>query len=71
MLDLYTKDNCAACTATKTVLEALGVPYNELELTDSNNLTRVKEWGFKQAPIVDNNGDRWSGFKPEKLAALA
>lgn len=71
MLNLYTKPNCPNCVATKTALQALGVPYNELELTNPDNLTLVKSWGFLAAPVIDNNGDRWSGFRADKLAELA
>jgi glutaredoxin len=73
MLNIYTKTPCPACIATKTALTALGVPYNELELTDPDNLTLVKNKGFRQAPVVHNTvtGEWWSGFNAEKIALLA
>ena len=32
---------------------------------------QFKAEGLMQAPIVEANGERWSGFRPDKLGALA
>lgn len=71
MVILYTKPACIQCDATKITLQANGTEYREEPLTEEANLTLVKSWGFMQAPVIDaGNGNRWSGFRPEKLAQL-
>ena len=70
MIDLYSKEDCIGCLATKTVLEARGVAYNELDITEPGNLAKVRAWGYQQAPVVDTGVETWSGFQLEKLEKL-
>lgn len=71
MVTLYSKPACIQCDATKMTLQANGTAYTVVDIMEPENLTLVKSWGFMQAPVVDaGNGNRWSGFRPEKLAEL-
>ena len=37
----------------------------------SNQLEKVKELGYLQAPVVVTDDEHWSGFRPDKIDALA
>ena len=73
---LYTKANCVQCNATKKALKKKGlvegVDYQAMYVDqDAAALEQLKELGFLQAPVVITETDSWSGFRPDKIAALA
>lgn len=71
---VYSKPNCVQCTMTKTLLDALAVPYVLEDITDPGNLAAVKELGFLAAPVVtvgDSADDMWSGFQPDRIKEIA
>lgn len=71
-ITVYTKPNCVQCNATKRALDKQGLDYDTVDLTqDVNALDRVKEMGFSQAPVVFAGEEAWSGFRPDKIKALA
>lgn len=81
---LWSKPSCVQCTATKRKLTQLGVPFDELDLTEpehADQLAGFKEaYGFASAPIVEldnltlEDGGRevrvWSGFRPDLLEQI-
>lgn len=69
---VYTKTVCPQCIATKRRLDTLGVPYTEINIEhDEKAYKRVVEMGFSAAPVVVAGDDAWSGFRHERLGALA
>lgn len=75
---VYTKPHCVQCTMTKKALDAAGTPYATVDLTeDPTAMDTVLALGHRAAPVVivtDATGttnDHWSGFQPDKIAALA
>lgn len=71
-ITLYTKPNCVQCNATKRALDKQGLDYETVDLTeDVNALDHIKGLGFQQAPVVFAGDDSWSGFRPDKIKALA
>lgn len=69
---VYSKPACVQCTATTRALDAKGISYDVVDLTEDNSaLTRVTELGYRQAPVVEANGEHWSGFRPDMIARLA
>lgn len=73
---LYTKANCVQCKATKKALDKKGliegVDYQTVYVDqDSAALEQLKDLGFLQAPVMITENDAWSGFRPDKIAALA
>lgn len=77
MVEVYSKDDCIQCDATKIMLVEGGVLFVETNMTaDSAAVERVKALGFLQAPVIivtNEHGattDSWSGFRPEKIATL-
>ncbi|WP_394217008.1 glutaredoxin-like protein NrdH [Brachybacterium vulturis] len=69
---VYSKPLCVQCDATKRALNKAGIAYELIDVTeDAEGLATVKSLGYIQAPVVVADGDHWSGFRPEKVKALA
>lgn len=70
---VYTKNHCQPCRATKRRLDDLGVDYVEINVEDDpDTRQRLIDAGFLESPVVyPESGDPWSGFRPDKLAALS
>ncbi|MCT4610961.1 MAG: glutaredoxin-like protein NrdH [Pelagimonas sp.] len=71
-ITVYSKPACVQCTATTRALDAKGINYNVIDLTqDDDAMNTVTELGYRQAPVVIADGDHWSGFRPDMIARLA
>jgi glutaredoxin-like protein NrdH len=69
---LFTKPSCVQCTATYRALDAKGIDYDVVDLSeDAAALEQVKSLGYLQAPVVITDEDHWSGFRPDKIDELA
>lgn len=69
---VYSKPACVQCTATTRALDAKGITYDVVDLSqDDAALNRVTELGYRQAPVVVAGADHWSGFRPDMIARLA
>jgi glutaredoxin-like protein NrdH len=80
---VFTKPSCVQCTATYRALDNRHIDYEIRDVsTDDQALEQVKNLGYLQAPVVlvdgldelDPDGDpedHWSGFRPDKISALA
>lgn len=73
MTTVYTKPNCPDCEKTKSDMDAQGVAYRVVDMfADKVVLKKIKDMGFRKAPVVmTENGDQWSGYKPEKISNLS
>ena len=69
-----TGPDCMRCVLTKRVLTEKGVGFREVDIR-SNDAAReyvVDDLGYTEAPVVVvTEEDHWSGFRPDKLEALA
>ena len=72
-LTVYSKPSCVQCNATYRALDAKGILYNIVDLSESDAaLEYVKELGYSQAPVVVvDDQDHWSGFRPDKIDRIA
>jgi len=71
-ITVYTKPSCVQCNATYRALDSKGIEYRSVDLsTDPNALDVVKAMGYMQAPVVVTDNDHWSGFRPDKIAAIS
>ncbi|ART20633.1 glutaredoxin-like protein NrdH [Corynebacterium striatum] len=71
-ITLYTKPACVQCNATKKALDRAGLEYTSVDVTlDEEARDYVMALGYVQAPVVEANGEHWSGFRPERIKALA
>ncbi len=71
-ITVYSKPNCVQCDATYRNMNKFGIEYDVVDISvDEEALRKVKELGYQQAPVVFANDDHWSGFRPDKIKALA
>lgn len=72
-ITVYTKPDCVQCNATYRALNAVGITYETVDLTESaTSLEHVKALGYLQAPVViTDDGTHWSGFRPDLINELA
>lgn len=71
-ITVYSKPHCVQCDATYRALNKNGLDYEIIDVTeDAEALQTIKALGYVQAPVVFANGDHWSGFRPDKIKALA
>lgn len=71
-ITVYSKPACVQCTATTRALDARGISYDVVDLTeDSAALELVTSLGYRQAPVVIAGQAHWAGFRPDMIGALA
>lgn len=71
-ITVYSKPNCVQCNATYRALDKAGLRYETVDISlDVEALEQVRALGYAQAPVVVAGEDHWSGFRPDKIKALA
>ncbi|MBO9452198.1 glutaredoxin-like protein NrdH [Tropicibacter sp. R16_0] len=71
-ITVYSKPACVQCTATTRALDAKGITYDVVDLTeDDTAMSHVTDLGYRQAPVVVAGTEHWSGFRPDMIAQLA
>lgn len=69
---VYSKPACVQCTATTRALDAKGISYDIVDLTEDDvAMSRVTDLGYRQAPVVITGDNHWSGFRPDMIARLS
>lgn len=71
-ITVFSKPACVQCTATTRALDARGLDYNVIDLTqDDEAMARVTQLGYRQAPVVMAGDRHWAGFRPDMIGQLA
>lgn len=71
-ITVFSKPACVQCDATYRLLKKHNLEYTVVDISvDAQALESVKALGYQQAPVVFADGDHWSGFRPDKIKALA
>ncbi|MFT4109871.1 glutaredoxin-like protein NrdH [Propionicimonas sp.] len=71
-ITVYSKPSCVQCTATYRALDKVGLDYEVVDLaTDERALADLLALGHQQAPVVFADGEYWTGFRPDRIRALA
>ncbi|MFT4124925.1 MAG: redoxin NrdH [Gordonia sp. (in: high G+C Gram-positive bacteria)] len=71
-ITVYTKPACVQCNATYKALDKQGLEYEIVDIsTDDDARDYVMALGYLQAPVVVAGNDHWSGFRPDRIKALA
>ena len=69
---VYTKPACVQCNATYKALDKQGIAYHVVDITEEPGARDyVMALGYLQAPVVVAGKDHWSGFRPDRIKALA
>ncbi|GAB3601051.1 redoxin NrdH [Kineococcus gypseus] len=71
-ITVYSTPSCVQCKATYRALDRKGLPYEVVDVTsDAQALSTVRALGYVQAPVVVSGDEHWSGFRPDRIEALA
>jgi glutaredoxin-like protein NrdH len=71
-ITVYSKPACVQCDATYRALDRKGVEYTVVDMTqDAEALEMVRGLGYLQAPVVVAGDAHWSGFRPDRISAVA
>ncbi|TFB91561.1 glutaredoxin domain-containing protein [Cryobacterium sp. HLT2-28] len=71
-LTVYTLPNCIQCTLTRQALDNAGLHYETVDLVhDQAGADLVTQLGYRSAPVVITDADHWTGFRPDKINAIA
>ncbi|SDM20066.1 ribonucleoside-diphosphate reductase class Ib glutaredoxin subunit [Franzmannia pantelleriensis] len=71
-IEIYSKPACVQCTATYRALDKQGLDYEVIDLSqDPSARETVEGLGYRQLPVVVAGDDHWSGFRPDRIQALA
>lgn len=71
MVTVYGQPGCVQCKRTVKKLDGK-VEFNYIDVSqDEDALAHIKALGYQQVPVVEANGEHWSGYVPDKLANLA
>ena len=71
MITVNSKNNCVQCKMTKRFLDENGVEFKEINIDEQPEfIQHVKDLGFSAAPVIETEGEAFSGFQPSKLKAL-
>ena len=71
-ITVYSKPACVQCTATTRALDARGLDYHLVDLTeDDAAMELVALLGYRQAPVVIAGEAHWAGFRPDMIGRLS
>lgn len=71
-ITVYSKPACVQCTATTRALEAKGLSFEVIDLTENADaMEMVVSMGYRQAPVVVAGDAHWAGFRPDMIGRLA
>ncbi|AVM01289.1 NrdH-redoxin [Gordonia iterans] len=71
-ITVYTKPACVQCNMTYKALDKLGLEYDVVDISiDDEARDYVMALGYLQAPVVVVDDEHWSGFRPERIKAVA
>lgn len=70
-ITVYSKPACMQCKATEKALKKAGLEFTTVDISvDEEARDYVMALGYVQAPVVEANGEHWSGFRPERIKGL-
>ena len=71
-ITVYSKPACVQFTATTRALDARGLSYDVVDLTqDDAAMEMVTSLGYRQAPVVIAGDEHWAGFRPDMIGRLS
>lgn len=71
-ITVYSKPRCVQCDATYRALDRAGVDYQKVDVSvDPQALEYILGLGYQQAPVVVAGSEHWSGFRPDRISAVA
>lgn len=72
MVKVYTKPGCMQCSMTAQLLSQRGIKFDYVDISkDADAAARVQSLGYRQLPVVEVGDEHWSGFRPDRVNAVA
>lgn len=74
MTTIYTKPGCVQCDRTQAQFTKKDLPYKTRDVVADPEAYRfiTDGLGYQQVPVVvTDDGENWSGFRPDKINQLA
>lgn len=70
-MKVFSKPNCIKCELVKRYLNDKGIEFEEIDVFENAEaLQMLRDKGYSEMPVVDINGERHTGFRPEILAKV-
>ena len=70
-INIYTRNDCVQCHATKRAMESRGYTFELINLdNDPQAVEALRAQGFRQLPVVITDSLSWSGFRPDMINRL-
>lgn len=70
-ITVYSVDSCQGCRMTAQMLEKAGVPFQVIDLKERPDLVEeFRAQGLIQAPVVEHQGQRTAGFRPDRVRSI-
>jgi len=71
-ITVYSKPSCVQRQATYRALTRAHLSYITVDITeDPAAYQYVTDLGYQQVPVVETPTGHWSGYRPDKITALA
>ena len=71
-ITVYTKSACPQCKATRRYLDKADLKYEVIDLSEDPEAAQyVASLGYQSVPVVVAGEEHWSGFRLERISALA
>ena len=68
---VYSTPNCQPCRATCKALDAAGVEYEKVDISqDEEARKKCLDMGFQSLPVVVTFNEQWSGYRPDLIKSL-
>ncbi len=69
---IYSRPSCQQCHATIRCFDKHALPYTVIDLAETPDAAeQIRDLGYAGIPVVVTaDGTHWSGFRPDRVAAL-
>uniref|UniRef100_A0AAU7PFL7 NrdH-redoxin family protein n=1 Tax=Burkholderia phage vB_BgluM-SURPRISE13 TaxID=3159457 RepID=A0AAU7PFL7_9VIRU len=68
---VYSSNSCPNCENLKKALTIKAIEYQEINITERpQEAQMLREKGFRQLPVIEDNGEWMSGFTPQNFTKI-
>lgn len=68
---VYSSNSCPNCENLKKALTIKAIEYQEVNITEQpQEAQMLREKGFRQLPVIEDNGEWMSGFTPQNFTKI-
>ncbi|YP_009212961.1 hypothetical protein AVU38_gp112 [Ralstonia phage RSL2] len=68
---VYSSNSCPNCENLKKALTIKAIEYQEINVAEQPDQAQMlREKGFRQLPVIEDNGEWMSGFTPQNFTKI-